>query len=96
MSDEAKLHQSNYLHKSMYLTKTPPFTGEIISRIVCVFVRSIKSYEYNLLKRANQFTKDVLGLYARRYKHGSQLLETLTSKYLYIHKRAAFKMNLSG
>lgn len=51
----------------------------------------MKSYEYNLLTCANQFTKDVLELYTARYKQGSQLLDTLTSKYLYIHKCAALK-----
>lgn len=56
----------------------------------------MKSYEYNLLTCANQFTKDILELYTTRYKQGSQLLDTLTSKYLYIHKCAALSMNLSG
>lgn len=56
----------------------------------------MKSYEYNLLTCANQFTKDVLELYTTWYKQGSQLLDTLTSKYLYIHKCAALSMNLSG
>lgn len=53
----------------------------------------MKSYEYNLLTCANQFTKDVLELYTTRYKQGSQLLDTLTSKYLYIHKYEPQRFN---